>query len=395
MNAAVDYNPYGARLVNSDVDVAELATLIADVHRSRPVVVIGARSHDGRSVDALIARVVPRADVRMIGGRNTTRKLSARLRTHGIPTPDEQHVRVYARHFGTLRTSPSDHPVITLGRVNEQEQLIEAVAAAAHDPNSEREQQIHFDIPTPGPRLVAVPEPVAAAEPDQPSTPVEPEGVRRIAVPFPEGIHVIAQLSDAVADQAAQLGCMRQQAERLEAELRTEIARTNSLRRDNDRLRAQKTKVSADGATPNGDDSPARPTYYCDPEKQLRLEIELAWLETVAEGERGEWPLRDYSFGPDFIDSLDTVGCSRNKAIVVAVQVITRRACAVSAREVRQFTETGMPGSPQRTRADGASAWRANVANNTAQAARFLWWELADGTVELGKASMHDDMELR
>lgn len=59
-----------------------------------------------------------------------------------------------------------------------------------------------------------------------------------------------------------------------------------------------------------------------------------------------------------------------------------------------QATVPNGPGSPQLSRTDSAMAWRATLAQRTSQAARLLWWELPDGTVELGKAALHDDTTL-
>lgn len=135
---------------------------------------------------------------------------------------------------------------------------------------------------------------------------------------------------------------------------------------------------------------------FADPAAQARHEIHLAWLATVPEPQRAALPLRDYQFGSDFLTDLDQLAVAqRTRAIEVAVDVLTRRAASRAGRQVRQLGDGRAAGlTGQLVRRDGATAWRCNMQDDTPQARRLLWWELPDGTVELGRVALHDDMTL-
>lgn len=135
---------------------------------------------------------------------------------------------------------------------------------------------------------------------------------------------------------------------------------------------------------------------YTDPDRQLRHEIEQAWLVTYAEPEREEHRLADYQFGADFIESVNTIeGVERNKIVATCVDVLTRRAWEVNGRQARQMRTTPSAGSPYLTRTeDGASAWRCNIQTGTASARRLMWWEVPDGTIELAVVALHDDTDM-
>lgn len=135
---------------------------------------------------------------------------------------------------------------------------------------------------------------------------------------------------------------------------------------------------------------------YADPDRQLRYEIAHAWLTTYPEADRDQHPLATYTFGPDFLDSLDALdGVDRHLVVAACVDVLTRRAWDINGRQARQMRSSAAPGSDYLTRADGAAAWRCNIQNATASARRLMWWEIPDGTIELAKAALHDDVTIR
>lgn len=135
---------------------------------------------------------------------------------------------------------------------------------------------------------------------------------------------------------------------------------------------------------------------FVDPDRQLRHEIEYAWLLTYPEPERDEHPLTSYTFGPDFLESVETLeGVERDKVVSACLDVLTRRAWDVHGRKARQFRETAAGGSPARTRADGSTAWRCNIQSGTAAARRLMWWEVPDASIELAVVATHDDMDIR
>lgn len=132
---------------------------------------------------------------------------------------------------------------------------------------------------------------------------------------------------------------------------------------------------------------------FGDPGEQFRHELWLTWLRSVSEPERDRFSLRDFTFGPDWFDSIGIA--DRDKVLTVAVDVLTRRVHEMAARQAHQQRISEVGGAPTMTRYDGALAWRCYLQNNTAAAQRLMWWELPDGTVEFGRVALHDDMKLR
>jgi hypothetical protein len=156
--------------------------------------------------------------------------------------------------------------------------------------------------------------------------------------------------------------------------------------------------------TPDGKDrsdiTGARSTGGCRerlrPEQQFRYEIEQIWLWRYAETDRREQPLRPYRFGPDWLDSVDGSRIAQRRDVLdIVTDVLTGRAVEVAGRQVRPHKTHATGGAPQLVRGDGATAWRCNIKNNTPAAPRMTWWKLPDGTVELGRVSLHDDTRLR
>ncbi|MER0476876.1 hypothetical protein ABR737_00650 [Streptomyces sp. Edi2] len=138
------------------------------------------------------------------------------------------------------------------------------------------------------------------------------------------------------------------------------------------------------------------PTIYGDSEKQFRYEIEQVWLWRYTENERQDWPLRPYRFGPDWLASFDgKLPAHRRDVIDIVTDVLTGRAAELAGRQVRPHKTRASRGAPQLVRGDGATAWRCNIKNNSPAAPRMTWWKLTDGTIELGRVSLHDDTRLR
>lgn len=126
---------------------------------------------------------------------------------------------------------------------------------------------------------------------------------------------------------------------------------------------------------------------YTDPVRQLRYEIEQTWLHHLPECDRDGWPLRRYTFGPGFVESVTTPLVSRQRIIDVIVDVLTRRVYSVPARSAHPHHR----GTATIKRADGATAYRAYVRHGTPGAPRILWWECVDSSVELAWIGHHDD----
>lgn len=133
---------------------------------------------------------------------------------------------------------------------------------------------------------------------------------------------------------------------------------------------------------------------HTDPAEQLRHEIHLSWLHTYSEADRAEHPLAPYSFGEEFVDSVESItGIERDKIVTACVDVLIRRAWEINGRQARQMRATNESGSPIRVRVyDGATAWRCNLQTNTASARRLMWWEIPGGAIELAVVALHDNV---
>ncbi|MFF8786772.1 hypothetical protein [Streptomyces sp. NPDC015125] len=168
----------------------------------------------------------------------------------------------------------------------------------------------------------------------------------------------------------------------------------NAARRDRRELQVKLRDLK--GALRSDQSRSLPPTSYSDPEKQFRYEVEQVWLWRYTENERQDWPLRPYSFGPDWLASLgDDLPVHRRDIVDVVTDVLTGRAASLTGRQVRPHKTYASGGAPQLVRGDGATAWRCNIKNNSPAAPRMTWWKLSEGAVELGRISLHDDTRLR
>lgn len=124
----------------------------------------------------------------------------------------------------------------------------------------------------------------------------------------------------------------------------------------------------------------------------IRFEIERTWGNRTAPGERLRWPLREYTLGPAFIESLAPLDENQlSKAVRACVDAITGRDREIPARELHRL-RTGEGGDdPYVVRSDGARCWRSSIEQNTPGARRLHYWELPGGVIELGRVVLHDD----
>lgn len=135
------------------------------------------------------------------------------------------------------------------------------------------------------------------------------------------------------------------------------------------------------------------PRVYADPVEQLRLELHLAYLSRVPEGDRDrhKWPAT-YDVNPTFVSSMDDLvkagGITREKIVEVSVEVLCGLAYGNRSRAVKEWLET-RNGSPL-VRADGAVAWRVRLQHKTNAARRLRYWQHPDGHIELDWVGVHD-----
>ncbi|WP_274036368.1 hypothetical protein [Streptomyces sp. MMBL 11-1] len=164
-------------------------------------------------------------------------------------------------------------------------------------------------------------------------------------------------------------------------------------RRDKRELQARVARLTSTGTDVL---SALPPSVYDDAEKQLRYEIGQVWLWRYPEAERAAWPLRPYRLGPDWLACFADIRPAQRRDILdIVTDVLTGRAAEVAGRQVRPHRTRADGSAPQRVREDGATAWRCNIKSNSPAAPRMTWWKLRDGSLELGRISIHDDTRLR
>lgn len=222
---------------------------------------------------------------------------------------------------------------------------------------------------------------VADLEPPQPEAEEEP--APRVAPrPETEPTPDVGPLAAEMLQLRRQLTLAQAQIELLQGALDArgkEISRLQS-QASGARRKARKAKAQA-----------APKAVFSDPERQLRHEIWLAWLDRFDEHDRRNRPLPDgYGFAPGFPASLaELKGISREKVVDVLVEVLTGLDQQLSGRQLHPWLE-GRAGE-QQVRSDGARAWRVSLQVDTPGARRLKYWRLPGGGIEFDSVGHHDD----
>ncbi|OIJ24757.1 hypothetical protein [Nocardioides luteus] len=133
---------------------------------------------------------------------------------------------------------------------------------------------------------------------------------------------------------------------------------------------------------------------FADRERGFRHLVEAAWARRIPVGEQPTRPLPAYSIGERFLDSVDALeGIALDKIADVVMEVLTGLAEQSTGRELHQLrTSAGGNAAPQ-SRPDGAVCYRVSMQIHTPSARRLHFWKCPDGTIELSRVVVHDDME--
>ncbi|WP_299926105.1 hypothetical protein [uncultured Nocardioides sp.] len=159
---------------------------------------------------------------------------------------------------------------------------------------------------------------------------------------------------------------------------------THQLEQSRAKLRKSRTTSAATGAP-----------SFADPAREFRFLVERAWATRIPLAEQPSCPLGDYTFGPHFLRSLASLhGLAADRVADVVMEVATGKAALSAGRELHHLRTEDAGGSPQRVREDGARAWRVSLQSNTPAARRLHYWVLSDGSIELAKVGVHDDMSI-
>lgn len=155
------------------------------------------------------------------------------------------------------------------------------------------------------------------------------------------------------------------------------------------RMRSQLRRAKQRTAPPD-----VAPPVFADRERGFRHLVEAAWARRIPVGEQPTRPLPDYAIGERFLDSVDALeGIAVDKIADVVMEVLTGLAEQSTGRELHQLrTSSGGNAAPQ-SRPDGAVCYRVSMQIHTPSARRLHFWKCADGTIELSRVVVHDDME--
>jgi hypothetical protein len=174
--------------------------------------------------------------------------------------------------------------------------------------------------------------------------------------------------------------------------LRTELRQAEDhVRRLTQQLEQSRAKLRKSRSTSSPTDAPS----FADPERGFRFLVERSWATRIPAAEQPICSLGDYTFGPHFLRSLESLhGLAAERVADVVMEVVTGKAALSGGRELHQLRTDDAGGSPQRVREDGARAWRVSLQSNTPAARRLHYWVLPDGSIELAKVGVHDDMSI-
>lgn len=132
-----------------------------------------------------------------------------------------------------------------------------------------------------------------------------------------------------------------------------------------------------------------------DPDQAVRHGIQLAWVQRIPAADKAAWPLPEYRTSDRFAASVLALSQGhRVKALRAVVDVLTGMGNSVSARAIHPLRASEAPTAPPVTDpSTGAVCMRAAIETRTASARRLHFWKHPDGTIELIRIVLHDDMQ--
>ncbi|ANC32162.1 hypothetical protein [Isoptericola dokdonensis] len=244
------------------------------------------------------------------------------------------------------------------------------------------------------------PQPPPAPTPAPPATPAGPAPKGKALQDAQLALAAAVTRAETAERDATTSGRLAQQLRSENEQLLLEVheleARITRLERS---LGEQKRKYrqadlrrqQAESRTPTSDDDGP---WFTDPADQFRHEVRTAWVRGVPAAQKASLPLRDYSLGPRFLDSLTLGGISRRKIVETVVHVVTGRAADINGLQLHRLrTDEGGDSQPVTRDADGATCFRVSLQINTPSARRLHFWRLPDGGYELSRVVLHDDVE--
>jgi hypothetical protein len=198
-----------------------------------------------------------------------------------------------------------------------------------------------------------------------------------------------AQTSN-LKDQVVTLGSHLEQAEQDRQLLRWEL---RELKREFNLLESTATKLRAKlRKSKTSKNQSSELPIFADLEKGFRYLVITQWAIRFPGSQQKEWPLKDFTLGSKFLESLENLqGISKEKVTDVVVEIATGIASELTGREVHRLREGAAGDARHVTREDGAACWRASLQVATSSARRIHYWILPGGSIEFSRVTVHDD----
>jgi hypothetical protein len=124
----------------------------------------------------------------------------------------------------------------------------------------------------------------------------------------------------------------------------------------------------------------------------LRHEVYLAWTRRIPQGDKADRPLREYTLGPDFLPSLDSMdGFDRSKVADVVMEIVTDLADEQTGRSPHRLRMGVGGNNAPVVREGGATCWQVALQQGRPAARRLHFWRNG-AYIELSRVVTHDDM---
>jgi hypothetical protein len=218
--------------------------------------------------------------------------------------------------------------------------------------------------------------------------PLEPDAHQPPAVVAEAGssealdVEPSVELVQGLRRENQQLAGLLKQADSQISALRSQLADTRSGLRSAVRKAARRGGAEVDDTQ-----------LFLDEREQLDFEIHVAWARMTQPSEKKDLPLKKWTYGPDFFESLRQVeGVGRAKVVEVIVHVLTGRDAELASRELHQLRSGKGGDDPPVVRAGGETCWRVSLQTKTPSARRLHYWMCTDGSIELSSIRLHDDV---
>jgi hypothetical protein len=363
---------------------------------------------EGAAVFGGAARVYPRGDAWVGSHLSSAPVTFAFTAAEAVLKLDAVIDNALAAHYRPAASAPESQPVVVLASRPRASVSSATAAIARATPVPSPALMVRPSPPTPAaltcavlrpatPGIYAPPAPPAAPRPHSSHTvlpavrsvdtfgPTLPKPEKRGALrdALTANAALRGQLAKANLDNA--LGDRSSDAEN--AELRRRIFDMTEVHREQLKT-ARRRKNENSVLTPAWE-----PALFATGEEAVRHAVYIAWTRRVYAGDKAAHSLPQFEVGSEFASSIESLDAGQqSKAFKCVVDVLTGLARDIVARRVHPLREGTGTEEASVARADGAICFRANIETSTASARRLHYFRNLDGSIELSRVVLHDDM---